>query len=497
MLRAGLFLALFGCAAASATVTPLPGSTPQSAIAGGTFAPIRVLVTDASGKPFAGAAVQWRAPSTGIPLTDIPCTPGLGYPCWTTTDAQGIATLDSLVPGIAGDYAVDVTTFQPADGDFGTARLDLSVAPRAAPKLMTIIAGDHQSAVIGTQYANRFVVQTLTPEGRPAPATSVTFRVDSGSGNPSGRFKSDGLPQFLMQTASDANGIATSGPFTAGYGVGAGKVIAEVFDDNALAYVRAPFTITNTTADGGTALSLQDMWWAGPQENGWGMSVVQHDGKLFGVIFGYDANGEPTWWVMPSGRWDEGVGSEWIASLYSPRGSPYYAYDPRQFSAGPLGNGFATLSFRGPDAGSLHAFVGDASVDKEVVRQDFTTAMNFFPIPMQGVGDMWWGGPAVNGWGVAILEQFGNLFVVWFTYNAAGQPTWFVMPSGTWTDSSTVAGAMYRTRGSPWTGPYDASRFTIASTGNFQLHFSDQDHARIDFLIDGHSGVLSLVRQGF
>jgi hypothetical protein len=56
---------------------------------------------------------------------------------------------------------------------------------------------------------------------------------------------------------------------------------------------------------------------------------------------------------------------------------------------------------------------------------------------------------------------------------------------------------MYRTRGSPWTGPYDASRFTIASTGSFRLTFADHDHARIDFQIDGHSGALALVRQGF
>ena len=37
---------------------------------------------------------------------------------------------------------------------------------------------------------------------------------------------------------------------------------------------------------------LQDMWWSGPMENGWGMSVVQHGDRLFAAI-------TPT---MPRGR---------------------------------------------------------------------------------------------------------------------------------------------------------------------------------------------------
>ena len=39
---------------------------------------------------------------------------------------------------------------------------------------------------------------------------------------------------------------------------------------------------------------LQDMWWSGPAENGWGMSVVQHGDRLFAAIYAYDADGAPT-----------------------------------------------------------------------------------------------------------------------------------------------------------------------------------------------------------
>jgi hypothetical protein len=49
---------------------------------------------------------------------------------------------------------------------------------------------------------------------------------------------------------------------------------------------------------------LKDMWWSGSAENGWGMSIVQHDDVLFGVIYAYDAGGKPTWFVMPGGDWN-------------------------------------------------------------------------------------------------------------------------------------------------------------------------------------------------
>jgi len=58
---------------------------------------------------------------------------------------------------------------------------------------------------------------------------------------------------------------------------------------------------------------------------------------------------------------------------------------------------------------------------------------------------LWWN-PANSGWGISITQHAGGqMFVVWFTYDAAGSPTWFVMPGGTWTTSDTYDGRIYRT----------------------------------------------------
>jgi hypothetical protein len=134
-------------------------------------------------------------------------------------------------------------------------------------------------------------------------------------------------------------------------------------------------------------------------------------------------------------------------------------------------------------------------VTKDLVPQDFTGEA---PSPLQGVADMWWGGPAQNGWGVAILEQFGGLFAVWFTYDGDGKPTWFVMPGGEWRDASTYVGTMYRTSGSPWTNAtYDSYRLRVGAVGPYTLKFLDTNNAILEISVEGVARTLPITRQPF
>jgi cytochrome c553 len=46
-----------------------------------------------------------------------------------------------------------------------------------------------------------------------------------------------------------------------------------------------------------------DLWW-NAAESGWGLNLIQHpSNKLFGVMYTYDANGHPIWFVLPDGSW--------------------------------------------------------------------------------------------------------------------------------------------------------------------------------------------------
>src|SRR5687767_10974277 len=114
---------------------------------------------------------------------------------------------------------------------------------------------------------------------------------------------------------------------------------------------------------------LQDMWWSGPMENGWGMSVVQHGDRLFAAIYTYDAAGAPTWYVMPGGTWN-GAHTAFTGALYSPRGSPYTAYDASHLRPGePVGS--ATITFNAVNAASLDFTIGAVGGRKAITRQLF------------------------------------------------------------------------------------------------------------------------------
>jgi hypothetical protein len=241
-----------------------------------------------------------------------------------------------------------------------------------------------------------------------------------------------------------------------------------------------------------SAAPWQDIWWAGHEENGWGLSVVQHRDVLFSVIYAYDAAGKPVWYVMPGGKWNDAK-TVFSGPLYVPRGSSYTAYDASKFVVGePVGS--ASLAFGDPNNVLLDYSIDGATGRKAISRQPFGPSDTAGGVT---VGDMWWGGPQQNGWGIAVLQQYRTLFAVWFTYDASGAPTWLVMPSGFWSDAQTYEGRIYRATGTTWLGPaYDPAAFKTFDVGTFHMRFAG-DNATFEYLVEGKSGTMPLTRQPF
>lgn len=239
--------------------------------------------------------------------------------------------------------------------------------------------------------------------------------------------------------------------------------------------------------------NYQDLWWGGMAENGWGMSLNQHGSTLFGALFIYDAAGEPTWAVMPGGSWDAGF-TRYSGALYAPRGSFFGAYDASRFDVG-AAVGTLTLTFSGTSRATMAYTLNGASGTKAVERQAFGPRD---ATPVGSYGDLWWGGTAQNGWGVAIHQQYRTLFAIWFTYDEAGSPRWFVLPGGTWSDESTYSGTAYRTRGSPWVGaPYSAAAFQAQPAGHITFTFEGLERAVMSYELEGVGRSQVLVRQPF
>jgi photosystem II stability/assembly factor-like uncharacterized protein len=236
-----------------------------------------------------------------------------------------------------------------------------------------------------------------------------------------------------------------------------------------------------------------DLWWAGPQENGWGLSLTQRGATLFGALFFYDDAGRPVWAVMPAGTWDAGF-TRFTGALYTPTSSWFGRYDASRFNAGaPVGT--ASLSFSGAGAGTLTYTLNGVSGTKAIQRQAFGPVDG---TPTANFADLWWGGNEQNGWGVAIHQQYRTLFAIWFTYDNAGRTTWFVVPGGTWSTSTHFAGTAYRTTGSPWLGAaYSPSAFVATPVGEVALTFEGLDRATLRYTVEGVSESRSLERQPF
>jgi hypothetical protein len=271
--------------------------------------------------------------------------------------------------------------------------------------------------------------------------------------------------------------------------------VRELFwiDDNTLGaatYGRGMFKIA--VASGGPN-NYQDLWWAGTQENGWGMSISQHGAKIFAAMYIYDTQGRPIWAVLPDGQWNASF-TTYSGALYAPTGSWFGNYDASRIVVGPS-LGTASLTFDGLNNATLNYTINGVSGTKSIQRQAFGPKDS---TPVASYSDLWWGGIAQNGWGVAINQQYRTLFAVWYTYDQEGRTVWYVVPGGEWTAANTYRGAAYRTTGSAWLGAvYNPAAFNAAPAGTVTFTFNDVNNAVMSYTVDGVSGTKPITRQPF
>lgn len=354
---------------------------------------------------------------------------------------------------------------------------------------LTVVSGAGQTMPIHGQLRDEVILRLTAADGTPMAGRKVT--VTSPQTGPQVKFSDFAVWIPYATPITDANGIVRLPMVLSVWGVGTASIGARYEGPEETAETSIPFT--TTFKDGTVFGSYQDMWWQS-RENGWGIAITQHDDRLFSVVFDYDAAGQPTWHVMPAGAWKYGFGSWFQAPVYSTSGSPYWAYDASRFNATPVAadGGFI---FNAKDTGTLVGTFPELRVQKFVERFDFARAP---ASPITGVGDMWWGGPSQNGWGIAILERPGALFMVWFTYGDDGRPTWFLMSEGQWSDATTWTGPIFTTTSSPWIAPtYDPSKLRVTQVGQFTLRFSGTAAASFRYEIGSRQGTMPLQRFGF
>lgn len=114
--------------------------------------------------------------------------------------------------------------------------------------------------------------------------------------------------------------------------------------------------------------------------------------------------------------------------------------------------------------------------------------------------DLWWVGPAEDGWGVNFIQQGDVIFATFFVYGLDGAARWFVAPAMTPTAAQPstghrFSGDIYRTTGPWFGGAFNPSQVTRAIAGAATVTFDSPDTATLSYTVDGTPVVKAIRRQ--
>jgi hypothetical protein len=253
----------------------------------------------------------------------------------------------------------------------------------------------------------------------------------------------------------------------------------------------SPATITTNPPAAGP-IDYSDIWWGGAAESGWGMTIAQKGLQQFNAFYVYDADGKPVWYAMSGGTWNADF-TRFSGAVYQPTGSSFSSYDARRLQVG-AARGSASITFTDANNAVFNYTLNGVTAQKNISRLKFGTPD---VAPKINVKDIWWAGAAENGWGVSISQQDRSLFASWYTYDADGKATWFVMSGGTWT-GTTYTGELYTTSSSPWLGvPYNGTKFRTQLVGPVTFGFSDASNATMTYTVNGVTQTKAITRLGF
>ena len=238
--------------------------------------------------------------------------------------------------------------------------------------------------------------------------------------------------------------------------------------------------------------ALTGLWW-NPNESGWGIHFTQRGNNVFAAWYTYDANGNPKWYVAPQCVGATGSSGTCTGTLYEVNGPTFFGVDFNTSLVHVATAGSLTINFQNANNASMTYSVGTQSRTVAVVRQVFPVAAT--SPPAVDYTDLWWN-PQESGWGMAITQQFGNIFLAWYVYDASGKPFWYVAPACTVSGSS-CSGALYRTTGPPFGPPLDPTKVQPFAVGSAIVSFVDANNAVLSFTVDGVTATKTITRQLF
>jgi hypothetical protein len=109
------------------------------------------------------------------------------------------------------------------------------------------------------------------------------------------------------------------------------------------------------------------MWRGGPEQNGWGIALMEQAGGLFSVWLTYDEQGLPMWFAMPAGRWTDA--STFEGEIFQTSGPRWPDYDKSRLVVTRVGN--FSFRFHDRERATFRWTIGGRSGSNEITRQPF------------------------------------------------------------------------------------------------------------------------------
>jgi len=383
------------------------------------------------GVPFALAVT-----ASGFPPPQV--TTGLApLPAWLSL-VNGSLT---GTPPAAGDTMV---TLNAINGVGATAILTLTLHVTSAPvATVSFISGPAGDGIVGVPYSAQ--VQ-LVPAG-------AALKVSAGK-----------LPPGLTLSGGTVSGTPTL----------AGTFVGTFNGSNGIG-IDATQTFSITIAP-----LHQGIWWGGGKENGWGLSLFEHGNSITAGWYYFGSDGQPEWLIMPNCNW---TGESCAGDVFASTSAWFGQYDAASFKQSKAGAFTFEFAKNTPDGATFSYDVNGVKGSKSLTRFALGGAGNQIGSNYTGI---WWAGQPENGWGVALFQQGNDMAGSWYTYDAAGQTSWFVIHGGNWMDANTCVAALLRGTGAPVIGTsYDASKFSGSDAGKIVFKFSDTKSGTMTYSVDG------------
>ncbi|MFZ3322405.1 MAG: hypothetical protein WA190_08545 [Usitatibacter sp.] len=111
---------------------------------------------------------------------------------------------------------------------------------------------------------------------------------------------------------------------------------------------------------------------------------------------------------------------------------------------------------------------------------------------------LWWNANE-SGWGIHFTQRGANVFAAWYTYDAAGNPKWYVAPqcAGMTGTSGTCTGSLYEVNGPTFFGvnfvPITSNQVTAA--GTISLTFTDANTGSMKYTVGTVTRTVPITRQ--